>query len=141
MIIGSAGFARVPHDVRVVNNTILTGAPRVDGYAGSIRMSSLYGRVPRTERPILANNVIGLLEVPKHVCSEVRASIANVILRGRGCSSTDRVGAVEFDAAGRPTPRSRLVIDRADPRYAPARDASGQPRRGRSDIGAYELTR
>src|SRR5262249_42514171 len=98
LIIGSAGWTRLPQDVRVVGNTIVSGARRVDGYAGSIRMSSRYGGVPMRERPILANNVIGLLEVRRHVCSETRRSISNVILRGRRCSASDRVGPAYLDS-------------------------------------------
>ena len=139
MIIGSRGFLRVPHDVVVVNNTILTGAPRNDGYAGSIRMSSMYGAVPRRERPVLANNIIGLLEVPQHVCAEAQASIANVVLAGTGCSSSDRVGDPRLDVDGRPTAASTLVIDRGSRRYAPAIDVTGRPRGREPDIGAYEF--
>lgn len=138
LIIGGAGPRRVPHDVEVVNNTILTGARRVDGYAGSIRMSSLYGGVPRAERPILANNVIGLLEVPNHVCSELKASLANVVLVGTGCSRSDRVGSAGLDRSGRPTASSTLLIGRANRSSAPATDITGRRRDRTPDIGAYE---
>ena len=138
LIIGSWGFARVPHDVRVVNNTILTGARRVDGYEGSIRMSNAYGGIPRRKRPILANNVIGLLKVPSHVCSEVQLSVSNVVLRGRRCSRSDRVGRANVDGEGRPTPASKLLIDRANRRYAPPTDVTGRRRDRAPDVGAYE---
>ena len=138
LIVGSRGYRRVPHGVQIVNNTILTGATRVDGYAGSIRMSSWYGAVARRKRPILANNVIGLLRDPRHVCSEVRASVANVVLRGQPCSRSDRVGAANVDARGRPTAASRLLVDRGSRRYAPATDITGRRRDGRPDIGAFE---
>ena len=65
----SAASKRLPHFVRVVNNTILTGARRRDGYEGSIRMSSKYGSVLRGKRPIVANNVIALLAKRRHICS------------------------------------------------------------------------
>jgi hypothetical protein len=138
MIIGSRGFRRVPHDVLVVNNTILSGAPRVDGYAGSIRMSSLYGAVPKRNRPILANNVIALLTDRNHVCSEVQASIRNVVLNGKGCSGSDRVDRAGLDRSARPTSRSTALIDRASRRYAPRADITGRPRGRAPDIGAYE---
>jgi hypothetical protein len=139
LIVGSRGFVRVPHYVKVVNNTILTGARRADGYEGSIRMSSMYGAVPRAERPLLANNVIGVLEVPGHVCSEALESVSNVVLRGKSCSASDQVGDAALDAAGRPTTDSTLLVDRADARYAPAADVTGKPRDGAPDIGAYEF--
>ena len=69
IIIGSAASKRLPHYAKVVNNTILTGARRRDGYAGSIRMSSKYGSVLRWKRPIVANNVIALLRAAQHICS------------------------------------------------------------------------
>jgi len=130
--------ACVPRHVRVLGNTILSGARRRDGYVGSIRMSSRYGGLPRGERPILANNVIGVLEDPSHVCSEVRVSVSNVVSRGRACSRSDRVGKPHLDAGGRPTAASTLLIDRADRRYAPERDFTGRPRGKAPDIGAFE---
>ena len=141
MVIGSRESKRLPHHVRIVNNTILTGTTRVDGYQGSIRMSSLYGRVPMAKRPILANNVIGLLRVPNHVCSELKASVSNIVLRGERCSKTDSVGAANLDGRGRPTAASSLLIDAARGPYAPARDITGRRRGGTPDIGAYEYPR
>ena len=76
------GFEARPRGVRIVNNTILTGARRIDGYAGSIRMSGVYWRLQRYRGPVLANNVIGLLEDPHHVCSVSRKAISNLVLRG-----------------------------------------------------------
>jgi hypothetical protein len=141
MVIGSRESVRLPHHVRILNNTILTGWTRIDGYEGSIRMSRVYGRVPIGKRPILANNVIGLLKVPNNVCSEVKASTSNVILRGTGCSKSDVVGAPNLDSRGRPTAASSLLIDAARGRYAPTTDITGR-RRGRTpDIGAYEYGR
>lgn len=138
LVVGSAASQRMPLYARVVNNTILTGAERVDGYRGSLRMSSRYGSVPRAMRPVVANNVIGLLETPARVCNAARLSVRNVVVRGEACSRSDRVGRAYLDRLGRPTARSSLVVDRADPRQAPPRDFTGRRRLGRPDIGAYE---
>jgi hypothetical protein len=138
IVIGSRGFVRVPHDVWIVNNTILSGATRVDGYRGSIRMSTMYGIVPRRDRPVVANNVIALLGVPHHVCDEVQRSVRNVILAGRGCSATDVLGKAYLDSDGLPTASSTLLIDKASRRYAPRLDFTGRPRDGSPDIGAFE---
>jgi hypothetical protein len=138
LIVGSSGSRRLPHDVVIANNTILTGARRPDGYAGSIRMASRYGAVPRGERPVIANNVFGWLASTWPVCNAVRSSVSNVVLRGRPCSPSDRVGDAKLDAHGRPTAASTLLIGRASRRYAPAIDVTGRARRGRPDIGAYE---
>ncbi len=116
IIVGSKGSKRVPRGVRIVNNTILTGTRRIDGYAGSIRMSGVYWRLQRYRRPLLANNVIGLLEDPHHVCSVTRAAISNLVLHGVACRGPNRVGQAHLDPFGRPTSASTLLIDRASRR-------------------------
>ena len=138
LIVGSRYSRRLPHYVRVANNTILTGELRRDGYSGSLRLSSRYGLVPRRKRPVIANNVIRLFETPVHVCSASRAFVSNVIIHGYPCSPSDRVGGAALDSRGWPTARSRLLINRAHRGHAPARDARGRPRLGRPDIGAFE---
>jgi hypothetical protein len=138
LIVGAWGTPRVPRDVRILNNTILTGAPRIDGYLGSIRMSSAYADVLRRRRPVLANNVIALLGVPGHVCKQLRASVSNLILKGRRCSDSDLHGDAGLDPRGRPTADSTLLIDGANGRYATSRDITGRPRGRTPDIGAYE---
>jgi hypothetical protein len=140
IVVGSAASKRLPHFAKIVNNTILTGARRRDGYAGSIRMSSRYGSVLRRKRPIVANNVIALLEKRKHVCSAARVFARNVIIRGVPCSATDRVGPAGLDGRGRPR-RSSSTVDAAFRLYAPPDDLSGRERRGAPDIGAVEFRR
>src|SRR5919109_496152 len=125
--------------VKIVNNTILTGARRRDGYEGSIRVSSLYGDVPRRLRPVVANNVIALLGQRWPVCDAARVFVANVVLRGQACTSSDVVGPADLDALGRPTAKSALLIDQASRRWAPTRDITGRPREPAPDIGAYEF--
>lgn len=137
IVIGSNASTRLPYYAKVVNNTILTGARRRDGYAGSIRMSSVYGSVPRWKRPIVANNVIALLEMPARVCNGSQRFINNIVIRGASCSKFDRVGPASLDGAGRPQADS-TVIDGANRHYAPATDATGRRRGGAPDIGALE---
>lgn len=140
LIIGAKGSDRLPRFVEVVNNTILTGFKRIDGYEGSLRISRAYryGGYSRRERPLIVNNVIALLRTYGRVCLGVRGSLSNVIVRGHRCSRSDRVGRPHLDRRGRPTARSRLLIDRASRRYAPRRDIKGRRRAGAPDIGAYE---
>ncbi|MCZ7587970.1 MAG: right-handed parallel beta-helix repeat-containing protein [Gaiella sp.] len=140
IIVGSAASKRLPHYARVVNNTILTGTRRRDGYAGSIRMSSKYGSVLRRKRPIVANNVIALLEKRAHICSAARLFAHNVVLDGTGCAPSDRVGPAGLDGRGRPR-RDSAVVDAASRRYAPTADATGRRRIGRPDVGALEYRR
>ena len=138
IIVGSKGSKRVPHRVRIVNNTILTGARRIDGYAGSIRMSGVYWGLQRRKRPLLANNVIGLVQDPHHVCSVAGRAIENVVLRGIACRGPNRVGRAHLDAHGRPTAASTLLIDRGSRGFGTRRDIEGRRRDSRPDIGAYE---
>ena len=137
IIVGSAASERLPRFAKILNNTILTGARRKDGYAGSIRMSSRYGSMLRRKRPIVANNVIGLLRARRHVCSAARLFARNVVLRGVRCSQSDRLGPADLDARGRPR-RTSSVVDAALRRYAPATDSTGNRRAGAPDIGAVE---
>src|SRR5919198_2504186 len=139
LIVGSRESRRLPHYVKVVNNTILTGRRRTDGYLGSIRVSSLYGGLPRRLRPVFANNVIGRLEGRWPVCDAARVSTANVVLRGRACSESDWVGDAALDALGRPTRESALLIDSASRSLAPRTDITGRRRDRLPDIGAYEF--
>jgi hypothetical protein len=140
IIVGAKGSDRLPRFVEVVNNTILTGFRRIDGYEGSIRISRAYryGGYSRRERPLLVNNVISLLRTWGRVCFGARGSIANVVVRGHGCSRSDRGGRVYLDRRSRPTARSRLLINKASRSHAPSHDITGR-RRGRApDIGAHE---
>ena len=137
IVVGSNGSRRLPYYAKVVNNTILTGHRRRDGYAGSIRMSSRYGSVPRWKRPIVANNVIALLKTPARVCNGSQRFLNNIVISGSGCSPSDYVGPADLDARGRPTVVS-TTIDGANRHYAPQRDANGRRRSGPPDIGAFE---
>jgi hypothetical protein len=139
-VIGVKGSDRLPRFVEVVNNTILTGFKRIDGYAGSLRISRAYryGGYSRRQRPLVVNNVIGLLRTWGRVCFGARGSISNVVVRGHRCSRSDEVGRVYLDRRGHPTARSQLLIDKANPSHAPSYDMTGRRRGGAPDIGAYE---
>jgi hypothetical protein len=85
VIVGGVGGAPLPRLVRVEHNKIYAGARRRDGYAGSISVSQSYlWRVPRWERPLIAHNLLALLETPVNVCIGARL-VDNTILRGRDC--------------------------------------------------------
>jgi hypothetical protein len=143
LIVGAKGSDRLPRYVEVVNNTILTGFKRIDGYEGSLRISRAYryGGYPRRARPLLVNNVIALLRTYGRVCFGVRGSLSNVIVRGHRCSPSDHVGPAHLDRRGRPTARSRLLIGKASRRHAPRRDFKGRRRAGTPDVGAFEYAR
>ena len=140
IIVGSARSKRLPLYARIVNNTILTGARRRDGYEGSIRMSSKYGGVLHRKRPSVANNVIAVLKTRKHICSAAQLFARNIVIDGTTCSSSDRNEPAGLDGRGRPR-RTSSVVDAAYRRYAPTDDLTGRPRRGTPDIGALEYRR
>lgn len=137
IVIGANESKRLPLYAKVVNNTMLTGYRRRDGYAGSIRMSSKYGGLRRWKRPIVANNVIALLETSWRVCAASQRFLRNVVVDGKNCVDDDWVGPADLDAGGRPGADS-VVIGLANRHYAPAIDATGRRRDAEPDIGAYE---
>jgi parallel beta helix pectate lyase-like protein len=138
IVIGANESKRLPYYARVVNNTILTGYVRKDGYAGSLRMSSAYGGIPRWKRPIVANNVIGLLRTSWRVCAASQRYVDNIVLHGRNCAGNEYAGADDLDALGRPRADSAAVAN-ADRQYAPTIDVTGRRRDAAPDIGAYEF--
>jgi hypothetical protein len=86
VLVGGGGGGPIPTYVRILRNKIYTGAKRHDGYAGSISISRGYSwRIPRAQRPVIAHNVIGLLETPARLCQGARM-VDNLILEGRDCA-------------------------------------------------------
>jgi hypothetical protein len=140
ILAGTRASTHIPLGLEIVNNTILSGAPKGHHAASSIVLSPHYSEVLRRNRPLIANNVISALMTAGLVCGLDRDSIQNVIAAGTGCSQTDVVGDPMLDAAGRPTAGSTLLIDLADPALAPPVDIDGAPRVGPPDIGAYEFS-
>jgi hypothetical protein len=137
IVIGANESKRLPYYAAVLNNTILTGYRRRDGYEGSIRMSSLYGGVRLWKRPIVANNVIGLLDTSWRVCAASQRFLANVVVVGRNCEAEGYVGPVDLDAEGRPRSDSPL-IGLANRDLASRIDFTGRRRDSDPDVGAYE---
>ena len=140
ILVGTRSTPRLPHGVQIVNNTILSGAPKGHHAESSIVLSPGYLKVLRRNRPLVANNVIGWLMEPRLVCGLERDSERNVVVSGTVCGQTDVVGDPLLDADGRPTAGSVLLIDLADPSLAPPVDIDGTSRDGPPDIGAYEFS-
>jgi hypothetical protein len=140
ILLGTRMSPRIPLRAEVVNNTILSGAPKAGHAESSIVLGPRYPLMLRRNRPLIANNVIAWVMAPNLVCGRVRDSVKNVVANGTACGATDVVGDPLLDANGRPTAASLLLIDLADPALAPPRDIDGAPRVGPPDIGAYELS-
>jgi hypothetical protein len=140
ILAGTRTTPRIPLRLEIVNNTILSGAPKGHAAASSIVLSPHYAHVLRRNRPLIANNVIGWLMAAELVCGRDRNSIHDVVVAGTGCSQTDAVGDAMLDADGRPTAASTMVIDLADPALAPPADLDGAARVGPPDIGAFEFS-
>jgi hypothetical protein len=137
IVLGANESKRLPYYAKITNNTILTGSRRRDGYAGSLRMSSKYGGVRLWKRPIVANNVIALLDTAWRVCAASQRFLANLVLKGRNCEPTGPLGPDDLDSSGRPRGDS-TVIASANRHYAPPIDMTGRLRDAQPDIGAYE---
>jgi hypothetical protein len=125
---GTGGGVGLPGRIAVVNNTILSGT------VSAVAISSGWHGAAPSARPLVANNIFATSG--RRNCALGRFS-SNLAERGAACAGGE-VGPARLDSAGRPTRASALVIDRAHPRYAPARDFAGSVRRGRPDRGAFE---
>ncbi len=128
----------MPHDVDIINNTILSGAPRPGHHPLSIVVSHRYLGLKKSWRPLIVNNILGKQLSWWLVCPRVRLFSHNVVESGRGCRGSDVVGDPMLNAQERPTAASALLINKADRAYAPIFDLTGHRRRGPPDIGAYE---
>jgi hypothetical protein len=127
--IGQRSAAPPPGNVRIVNNTILSGR------LTSVMLVIPWAQVPEAQRPLVANNI--MRKVNPGNCPRGRF-VSNLVLQGTPCPG-DAIGNPKLDAKSSvPTAESRLVIDRADPRYAPKTDLLGKARRGAPDRGAVE---
>ena len=138
ILVGTKAALRVPHAVDIINNTILSGSPRPDHDSLSIVVSHRYLGLKRAWQPLIANNILGKQLSPNLVCNRLRRSTHNVVEQGVACGRSDVVGDPLLNARERPTAASELVIDQANPLYAPRFDLLGKRRRGPPDIGAYE---
>lgn len=130
-----------PRNVAIVNNTILTGAQRPDGLANSVILSPWYSTIPVEERPLIANNVLGLLRNPERLCVLAGIMTRNIMRDADApCSENDSVADPGLDEFGHPLENS-TVIDQADPAWAPPTDLRGWARDANPDIGAFEFVR
>ncbi len=93
VLVGGRITPRIPHDVVIEDNTILSGKPLPDQdcypkcpnhAASSIVLSIRYSTLPMAERPVIANNVIGRLLAPGLVCPLARISVGKRRRRGHG---------------------------------------------------------
>jgi hypothetical protein len=138
ILVGTKVSTRYPHDVTIVNNTILSGLAKPDHAADSIVLSPRYAGAPTGDQPVIVNNVLAKQLAPYRICNLTKLSAHNVIEDGTACGATDVVGDAHLDHRGHPTSASTLLIDQADPAYAPPRDLLEHRRVGPPDIGAYE---
>jgi hypothetical protein len=127
----------VPLRAVLVNNTILTGAPRPDGWTNSVFATPSYANVPQDQRPVLANNVLGIVGTPERLCPLLNVSSRNVMREGTACSETDAVADPALDEDGYPLGHAP-GIDRADTSWATSQDIRGVLRDDAPDVGAFE---
>lgn len=128
--VGQVSQTPPPKNVRIVNNTILSGR------LSALLLVPLWDQSPLAERPLVANNILGSLNASN--CSRGRF-VRNLVLRAPSCGK-DRIGDAKLKAStAAPSAKSSLVVNKADPRYAPKTDFYGRHRKGRPDLGAVEL--
>jgi hypothetical protein len=128
--IGEKSGTPPPKNVKLVNNTILSG--KLD----AVFLTTGWAQVPVAERPLVANNILSAVSTSN--CGRGRF-VKNVLLQGPTCAK-DRVGNPRLNAkTAAPTKKSGLVVNKADPRFAPKTDFYGRRRNGLPDIGAIEL--
>ena len=120
----------MPQNVSIVNNTILSG--RISG----LRLGDPYSSLPEPQRPLVANNIFGVMADVN--CVDGRFA-DNLMQKGGVCDDSDATGSANLNDQDAPTPRSTLVVNLADPAYAPATDMFGHARTGAPDLGAIEL--
>ena len=140
ILVGTRIGTRLPRDVQIINNTVLSGKLKFGIHApSSIVLSPRYANVLWVNRPLIANNILAHQQAPSVTCNQARKAVHNLIVDGVGCSPTDQVGPALLDRYGRPTAESSLVINQADPGLAPPRDYTYFARGAHPDIGAYEF--
>jgi hypothetical protein len=140
ILVGTRFVLRQPQDVRIINNTVLSGRRTKSHAASSIVLSPRYVLVPRDQRPVIANTVLWRMADRRLVCRRAGVLSHDAAASGPGCRLIP-VGDPALTARGQPTAASTLLIDQADPAYAPPRDLLYQRRVGPPDIGCYEYTR
>jgi hypothetical protein len=127
---GEKSDVGAPRGILIANNTILSGR------LSAIWLTDPWENASLERRPVIANNILAV-SAPA-LCSRAH-TVSNLVVKGVACAPSDRVGVAQLDSSGAPLPGSRLVIDQADPSYAPPTDFYGRNRRGRPDLGAIEL--
>ena len=131
--VGGKSATPPPNNVRVVNNTILTGTVST---GGAVLLHDGWDQVPPDQRPLFANNIFGKFGSAN--CALGRF-VDNRVAQGGPCGEDSR-GDPKLDPETHgPTAASLLVIDKATPSYAPATDYYGRPREGPPDLGAIEF--
>jgi hypothetical protein len=128
--VGQKSATPPPKNVRIVNNTILSG--RRD----TLFLTDPWAQIPLGEGPLVANNI--LMSLNPSICGRGRL-VRNLVLRRPSCPNNPTGNAKLDKRTAAPTAKSLLVVDKADPRYAPKTDFYGRLRRGPPDLGAIEL--
>jgi hypothetical protein len=126
--------------ITIVNNTFAN-----TGGSPSILLMKQWegpGGAPQPNAPLIANNIESLGSGT--VCTRAR-HYTNLVIAGKACKADDH-GTADFhgqpllDPRLAPTAKSKAVLGRATPAYAPKYDLLGRARGARPDIGAVQST-
>lgn len=124
---GARNPAKLPQHVFIVNNTIIgskTGVVLTDGW----------DRWGKSVHPIIANNVMKEFGAPFNTRGRLFSNVAEIGAPVPGVE----IGRLSLNADLSPSASSTLIIDRADPLYAPSRDYYNKARVRAPDRGATE---
>jgi hypothetical protein len=120
----------LPYNVRIVNNTIITTK-------SGVALSDGWDAWPRALQPVVADNVMKVFAPPWNTRGRL---FSNVAEHGTAVSGV-QIGPLNLNPDLSPSSASKLVIDRADRRFAPRRDYFNHGRLRSPDRGAIEYLR
>jgi parallel beta helix pectate lyase-like protein len=120
-------LAKLPKNVLIVNNTIF-------GSKTGVVLPGGWDKWDRSLHPIIANNAMAEFAAPFNTRGRLFSNLAE---RGTVVPGVE-IGRLHLNANLSPSASSKLVIDLADPLYAPGTDYFNRARVGSSDRGAIE---
>jgi hypothetical protein len=123
----SRNLAKLPKNVLIVNNTIV-------GTTQGVVLTGGWDRWDRSLHPIIANNAMTEFTVPWTNRGRLYSNVAE---RGTLAAGVE-IGPLQLSANLAPSSSSKLLIDLAQPLYAPATDYFNKPRVAAPDRGAIE---
>src|SRR6185312_9991130 len=78
ILIGTRIATRLPRDVEIINNTVLSGKLKFGIHnPSSIVLSPRYANVLWVNRPLVVNNILAHQQAPSVTCNQARKAVHN----------------------------------------------------------------